>query len=73
LLSSCGEAACFSGFAWAFGSLLDSNPSIGVVLIFLLLDCVKWADLQVFLMWTAAKSKNRRSAAYALSSLKTVQ
>jgi hypothetical protein len=34
LLTTCGGAACFSDFAWAFGSLFSSNPSIGVVLIF---------------------------------------
>jgi len=44
LLTADGEAACFSGFAWAFGS----NSAIGVVLIFLLLDWAKWVDFQIY-------------------------
>jgi hypothetical protein len=41
LLTTCGEAACFSDFGWVFGGVLGSNPFIGVVLIFLLLDRAK--------------------------------
>jgi len=57
LLTTCGEAACFSDFDSAFGSLSGSNPSIGVVLIFFLLDCLKLRRFSIFLMWTSAIDK----------------
>jgi len=45
LLTTCGVAACFSDFAWAFGCVLGSAPSIGVVLIFLSLIAQNAAGL----------------------------